>query len=123
MPAEAARAADVILDVEFEAGVLYLVVRNIGDGPASAVRCKFAQPFHGLGGTTEMSALPLFRKLEFLGPGREIRTLLDTTAAYFARKEPAKLEVTVTWRDDVRARAQRAIVHDLSVYRSVAYPT
>ncbi len=32
-----------------------------------------------------------------------------------------KLEVTVTWRDDVRARSQRAIVHDLSVYRAVAY--
>lgn len=117
----AERPADVILDVEFEAGLLYLCLRNIGEGPASAVRCKFAQPFHGLGGATDMSALPLFRKLEFLGPGREIRTLLDTASAYFTRKEPVKLEVTVTWRDDVRARSQRAIVHDLSVYRAVAY--
>ena len=46
MPAEAARAADVIVDVEFEAGVLYLVVRNIGDGPATrrAVQVRAAVP-------------------------------------------------------------------------------
>ncbi len=117
---DAARA-DVIVDVEFDAGVLFLVVRNIGDAPATTVRCKFEQRFFGLGGTTEMSALPLLRKIEFLAPGREIRTLLDTSSAYFARKEPAKLSVAVTWRDDGGELRERRIVHDLAIYRSVAY--
>ncbi len=117
------RGADVIVDVEFDAGVLHLVVRNIGDAPATAVQCKFEQKFSGLGGTTDMSALPLFRRIEFLAPGREIRTLLDTTSAYFARKEPAKLAVVVTWRDDGAERRQRRIVHDLGIYRSIAYQT
>jgi len=114
-------AADVIVDVEFDDGVFFLVVRNIGSAPATTVQCKFEQRFFGLGGATEMSALPLFRKIEFLAPGREIRTLLDTSAAYFARKEPAKLAVAVTWRDDGGERRQRTIVHDLSIYRSIAY--
>ena len=59
MSAEA--GADVILDVEFDSGVLFLVVRNIGDAPATTVQCKFEQRFFGLGGTTDMSgasALP-----------------------------------------------------------------
>jgi hypothetical protein len=116
------RGADVIVDVEFDAGVLFLVVRNIGDAPATTVQCKFEQRFFGLGGATDMSALPLFRRIEFLAPGREIRTLLDTSAAYFARKEPAKLAVAVTWRDDGAERRQRRIVHDLGIYRALAYP-
>lgn len=113
--------ADVILDVEFDSGVFFLVVRNIGDAPATTVQCKFEQRFFGLGGTTEMPALPLFRRIEFLAPGREIRTLLDTSAAYFARKEPAKLAVTVTWRNDGGERRERRIVHDLAIYRGIAY--
>ena len=113
--------ADVIVDVEFDSGVLFLAVRNIGGTPATTVQCKFEQRVFGLGGATEVSALPLFRKIEFLAPGREIRTLLDTSAAYFARKEPAKVAVTVTWRDDGGERRQRRIVHDLAIYRGIAY--
>jgi hypothetical protein len=121
MPEPAPGGADVIVDIEFDSGVFFVVVRNIGDAPATAVQCKFEQRFFGLGGTTEISALPLFRRIEFLAPAREIRTLLDTSAAYFARKEPAKLAVAVTWRDDGGERRQRRIVHDLAIYRALAY--
>ena len=114
-------APDVILDVEFEQGVLFLVVANIGARPALAVQVAFERPFRGLGGTVEMHALRLFRRIEFLPPGREIRTLLDTSAAYFARKEPTKLAATVTFRDDDGARHERRVAHDLAIYRDVAY--
>ncbi len=112
---------DVVLDVEFDRGILHLVVANIGSRPALAVQVKFDRPFHGLGGATEVSALRLFRRIEFLPPGREIRTLLDSSAAYFARKEPTKLTATITFRDDAGERYERRIVHDLAIYRDVAY--
>ncbi|MGI8479179.1 MAG: hypothetical protein ACR2M2_04890 [Gaiellaceae bacterium] len=115
-----AGGADVILDVVFEDGLFYLALANIGERPALKVSCRFERPFKGLGGLVDMSSLPLFRKVEFLAPGREIRTLLDSSAAYFARREPTRLAVTVKWRDD-RGRHERPIVHDLTVYRSVAY--
>ena len=64
------------------------------------------------------SALPQHR---VLAPGKEIRTLVDSSAAYFARKEPTKLEIAVTYRDEDGARRQATIAHDLGIYRDLAY--
>ena len=112
---------DVLLDVEFEAGVLFLVVANRGERAALAVSLRFERPFKGLSGSQEMTRLPLLRKIEFLAPGREIRTLLDSSAAYFARREPAKLTVEIRYRDEDGGRHERRIVHDLRIYRDIAY--
>jgi hypothetical protein len=82
---------------------------------------RFEQPFKGLGGTQDMTRLPLLRRIEFLGPGREIRTLLDAAAAYFGRKEPTKLTATITWRSEEGDRFERRVTHDLRIYRDIAY--
>ncbi|HUP33127.1 MAG TPA: hypothetical protein VM184_08860, partial [Gaiellaceae bacterium] len=80
--------ADVILDVVFDRGLLFLVLENVGDRPAHAVRVTFKQPFSGLGGAKKMQRLALFRKLEFLAPHKAIEVFLDRSASYFARDEP-----------------------------------
>jgi hypothetical protein len=98
------REPDVIVDFVFDDGLLYATVANIGDRPALKVSCRFEPAFHGLGGSVEISRLPLFRNIEYLAPFKEIRTLVDSSAAYFARKEPTKLEVTVTYRDESGTR-------------------
>jgi hypothetical protein len=115
------RESDVIVDFVFDEGVLYVSVANIGARPALKVSCRFEPGFHGLGGTVEISRLPLFRNIEYLAPGKEIRTLVDSSAAYFARKEPTKLEVTVSYREGGGQRRQATIAHDLGIYRDVAY--
>jgi hypothetical protein len=112
---------DVVLDVEFDQGLLWLVVANIGERPALAAQVRFDKPFRGLGGSVEVSALRLFRRIEFLPPGKEIRTLLDASSAYFARKEPTKLVATIAFRDDAGQGFERQVVHDLSIYRDIAY--
>jgi hypothetical protein len=115
------RDADVILDVVFEDGLLFLVVANIGNRPAHRVRVRFEHPFTGLGGARKMHSLGIFRKLEFLAPRKEIRVFLDRSASYFARDEPTAFVVDVSWRTaDGRRRAQQ-IRHDLDVYRDLAY--
>ena len=78
--------ADVILDVVFDRGLLFLVVANTGDRPAHSVRIKFDKPFGGVGGTKKMQRLALFRRLEFLAPRKSISASL--TAA--RRTSPAK---------------------------------
>ncbi len=113
--------ADVILDVVFEDGLLYLVLANVGERPALKVTCRFERPFTGLGGGVDVSRLRLFKNVEFLAPGREIRTLLDSSAAYFARREPTKLAVTIAYRDESGTRFERRIVHDLRIYKNLAY--
>ena len=120
MPSEE-REFDVSVDFVFEDGLLYVLVANIGERPALKVSCRFEPAFHGLGGSVEVSRLPLFRNIEYLAPGREIRTLVDSSAAYFARREPTKLEIAVTYRDEDGARRQATIAHDLGIYRDLAY--
>ena len=111
------RDSDVILDVELDRGLLFLALENLGDLPAHAVRVRFGQPLHGLGGEKRVDRLQLFRRLEFLGPHRRIRVFLDRTALFYARDEPTELAVTVTWRTDEGHRRRREIHHDLSAYR------
>jgi len=93
------REPDVIVDFVFDDGLLYATVANIGDRPALKVSCHFEPAFHGLGGSVEISR----------------------SAAYFARKEPTKLEVTVTYRDESGTRREATIRHDLGIYRDLAY--
>jgi len=113
--------SDVILDVELDRGLIFLVVQNLGDLPAHSVRVRFNQPLHGLGGGRRIDRLQIFRRLEFLGPRRGIRVFLDRTALFFGRDEPAELEVTVTWRTDRGERRRREIRHDLAAYRDFPY--
>ncbi len=114
---------DVILDVLFEDGLLFLALRNIGTRPALAVSTDFGRPLPGLGGTKDVAALPLFRRLEFLAPGREIRTLLDSSASWFARRQRTKITAQVAYRDAGGERYETTVKHDLAVYREVAYVT
>jgi hypothetical protein len=111
----------VIVDFEFERGLLYVGVRNIGQAPALGVSTTFDKPFRGLGGRREMNGLGLFRRIEFLAPGREVRTLLDSSAAYFGRDEPTMLTATVAYRTPGGERRKHAITHDLSIFRDLAY--
>ena len=113
--------ADVILDVVFDRGLLFLVVENLGDRPAHAVRVKFDRPFSGLGGTKKMQRLSLFRKLEFLAPRKAIEVFLDRSASYFARDEPTQLTATIAWRTSQGKRCSTTIHHDLEIYRDLGF--
>jgi hypothetical protein len=115
------RRPEVVLDVLFDDGLLFVAVSNIGDAPALRVSCAFGTEVRGLGGTLDLARLPLFRNIEYLAPGREIRTLLDTSAAYFARGEPTAWSVTITYHDAGGRLHETTIRHDLAIYRELAY--
>lgn len=115
------RRPDVALDVHFEDGLLFVSISNNGDEPALQLSCSFDRELRGLGGTKNLAELPLFRNIEFLAPGKEIRTLLDSSSAYFARGEPTKLAVTISYRDAAGRSHETTIHHDLAIYRELAY--
>ncbi len=119
--AETEADPQVIVDFEFERGLLFVGVRNLGARPVLEVVTEFDKPFRGLGGSREMNGLGLFKRIEFLAPGKEIRTLLDTSAAYFAREEPTRLTATVSYRTAAGERRRHSIAHDLTIYRDLAY--
>jgi len=113
--------ADVILDVVFDQGLFFLVVENLGDRPAHAVRIKFDKPFSGVGGAKQMQRLALFRKLEFLAPHKAIEVFLDRSASYFARDEPTQLTAAISWRTPEGARRSTTVHHDLEIYRDLGF--
>src|SRR5438105_1231002 len=112
---------EVIVEFLFDCGVFHIAVKNIGDHPAVGVSIKFNKKIVGLGGEKEISALSLFRNIEFLGPKREIVTLLDTSHSYFARKQPTKISVRIAYSDSAKQKYEATINHDLEIYRELTY--
>jgi hypothetical protein len=110
----------VVVDVVFDGGLLYLELANLADRPALRVACSFDPPIVDLQGR-DVSELPLFRHVEFLGPQRRIRTLLDSTAGYFARKAATRVSVTVEYERPDGERAVTQVAHDLEIFRELAY--
>ena len=112
---------EVILDFRFEQGLLYIALVNISAVPAYRVSVRFDKPFRGLGGECEVSSLRLFRRVEFLAPHKKIETLLDSSRAYFQRREPSAIKATVSFRDAAGKAHTREIVHDLRIYQDLSY--
>ena len=113
---------EVIVDVVFADGLFFLSVANIGDRPALDVQTTFNRKLVGLGGTKDVAALPLFRRIAYLAPGKEIRTLLDSAPSWFARTRSTALTARVTYRDDATEEYRGTMTHDLEIYRELAYP-
>jgi len=111
----------VIVDVDFEDGLLFLAVRNIGDAPARKVSVRFDRELPGAGGRIDVATLALFRNIEFLAPRKSIRTFLDSTASWFAREAPTRFAARVSYVDASGRRRSATVAHDLEIYRDIGY--
>src|ERR1700686_3449700 len=112
---------EVVVEFLFDRGMLFISVRNIGGRPAINIAVKFDKSIVGLGGTKEISALALFKNIEFLGPAREIVTLVDTSGSYFQRKQPTKVCARISYLDLARQKYETTIKHDLEIFRELSY--
>jgi hypothetical protein len=129
MPAKAAKKLDaptdpdpyVIVDFVFDRGLLSISLKNIGARPAFAVRVRFSHKLMGCAGSVDISALPLFRALEFLPGGKDISTILDSTVSYFRSKQPAQITTDISYRDSHGNKFSNTIRHNLEIYRDIAY--
>ena len=110
------RRPEVIVDFACRDGLLFVILKNIGARSAYRVTTRFDKPFRGLGGRKPIATLRLFRRLDFMAPGKEFCQLVDPLALYLERREPARLTATVAYRDREGARFEDAITHDLRVY-------
>ena len=117
------RRPEVIVEFVFDRSLLFVSVNNIGDRPAVKVSVKFNHEITGLNGTRNISALPMFKNIEFLGPRREVMTLLDASDSYFRRKQPTKISVRISYADSKNQKYEATINHDLEIYRDVQYVT
>ena len=119
-PKAPSRVPAVIVDFICDEGLFFVAVKNISEMPAYKVSVKFDHKIYGLGGAREVSALPLFRNIEFLAPQKEISTFLDSRESYFARKQPTKVKAQISYSDAEGDKHSVEIVHDLEIYRDLA---
>ena len=69
---------------------------------------------------TDLSSLNVFKKIEFLAPGKVIRVFVDSVASYFARRQPNLVHVALTWRQG-RTSLSTQISHDIRIYRDLPF--
>jgi hypothetical protein len=118
---ETASGPEVIVDFIFDDGLFFVAVENIGQKPALKVVVRFDKKILGLGGSSEISALPLFQNIEFMAPRKQIVTFLDSSASYFGRNEPTKISAKISYRDSEGEEFQTIVQHDLEIYRDISY--
>jgi hypothetical protein len=106
----------VVVDFSVDDGLLFVSLRNAGGESAYKVAVRFDRAFHGLGGRKEVSALRLFRRLDFLPPGKSYTQLVDPLAHYAARREPLRIAASATYVDRDGNRYADVMRHDLRVY-------
>lgn len=112
---------EVILDFIFENGLFFIAIKNISASPARDVSVQFDKKFTGVEGTRDISGLPLFRKIPFLAPQKEIVVFLDTSASYFRRRQPTNIQATITYKDTSGAPHKAVVKHDLRIYKEIGY--
>ena len=121
------RDPDIILDVLFEKGKLYFILKNLGDKGAYSLKCEFSNKIIGVHGKVEITALNIFHKLEYLAPHKEIRIFIDTAASYFQRKQPDRFQIVLNWSGEESLVAERknpftrSITHNMEVYKDFGY--
>lgn len=115
------RQPEVIVDFIFEDGLFFIAIINTGAVPAFNVSVTFDKKFTGIEGTKVISALPLFRKIPFLAPQKEIKAFLDHSASYFQRRQPMNIRATVTFKDSAGTKHTAVLKHDLRIYKDIGY--
>jgi hypothetical protein len=113
------RRPEVIVDFTCRDGLLFVILKNIGARSAYRVTTRFDKPFAGLGGEKPIAGLRLFRRLDFMAPGKEFCQLVDPLAVYMKRREPARLTATIEYRDREGGRFEDVITHDLRIYQDL----
>jgi hypothetical protein len=119
--ADPAHRPEVIVDIIFDQGMFFISVENIGDKPALRVSTHFEQKIMGMGGSQDITELPMFHNIEFLAPHKAIVTVLDSSTAYFQRGEPTRVTVSISYWDAAHHHYRATIRHDLGIYKDISY--
>ncbi|MFN0178080.1 MAG: hypothetical protein ACKVZ0_04715 [Gemmatimonadales bacterium] len=114
---------EIIVDFTVDDGLLHVHLKNIGARSAYAVSTAFDQPLLGLAGTKRITEMRLFRKVEFMPPGKAFAQFVDAIGSYAKRKQPLRLTATVGYRDREGNRFEDRFVHDLRIYLELGTAT
>jgi len=108
---------DIIVDFEYNDGMLFIVIENIGDDPAYDASVRFNKKILGMQKTKNISSLRIFKLLKFLPPGKKIKMFVDLFQFYLTSKQPMQIKTIIFFRNKLKQTFQNSIQHDLSIYK------
>lgn len=114
----------VYFDVRTEGGLIYLVVKNIGRTVATRVKLSFTPELRCSRNDHLLGEVGFIKNgIESMPPNYEIRTLVDSSPAYFRKEElPLKYDVETTYYGGVESKKRVTNqLLDLSAYKGVSY--
>ena len=109
---------EVIVDFEYENGLLFIVIENIGPDSAYDVSEKFDKSISSLQ-KSRISSLKIFKSLRFLPPRKKIRIFVDSYQSYIYNKQPLLIKVDIQFKNKMGKRFKNSILHDLSIYKDL----
>jgi len=118
------RVPEVIVDFEYDynkGDLLFIIVQNIGFSSAYNISVKFDNELIGAEADKKVSEMSIFKRLEFLPPGKRIQIFVDTFLSYLRRRQPLVVNATVTYSNKNKQKFQDVIKHDLSIYKEMMY--
>lgn len=114
------KSPDVIVDFEYDGGLIFIVIENAGGDSAYDTSVRFNKKILGMQKTKDISSLRIFQSLRFLPPGKKIRILVDLFQFYVAYRQPMQISTTVSFYNKQKQTFQNTIWHDLSIYSDFA---
>ena len=110
---------NVIIDFEYNDGLLFIIIENIGNDSAYDITVRFNKKILGMQKTKNISSLQIFQSLKFLPPSKKIKILVDLFQFYLAGKQPMLIGTDIFFRNKMKKTFQNSIQHDLSIYADI----
>lgn len=111
-------------DVQTETSMIYLVVKNIGSTVATQVKLVFTPELKSSRDNGLLKEVGFIKDgIESMPPNYEIRTLVDSSPAYFGNNElPLKYNVNIKYYGGIDSKQRTASqLLDLSANKGVSY--
>lgn len=111
-------------DVQTEASLIYLVVKNIGHTVATQVKFTFTPELRSSNDNRLLKEVGFIKNgIESMPPNYEIRTLVDSSPSYFGNKElPLKYNVEIKYYGGIEAKQRTTNQQlDLSANKGISY--
>ena len=107
---------DVVLDLVLRDGMFFFRLWNKSDQSVRDVTVAFRRKVMGLGGAVEITGLPIWSKLTFMPPGKEIAVPIERSGQFLAMDRGTPLVATVAYTDANGSRWMGSIKHDFGAY-------
>lgn len=113
----------VVASFEFDAPIIFFVVKNLGKSVATEIKLSIDPPFAIVNPSMNLNELSFLKDgIEGLVPGNEIRTFFASAITYFSNPDfPLKYKVTIAYRGGILPKLRwHETTLDLSAYKGLS---